>query len=207
MTPDDGPFYLARAELARRLGQEPSWEDYRRAHELAPDDWRTWLALARALPASPATRSAGLDTAKAGYEKFPGNFVMGLEYTRHLIDSRAHEEALAVLDRLVVLPYENASEGRVLYERAHLMLAGDLIRNRKYDEALAHIAKSREWPERLGVGKPYTPDERLQAMMEAYCNRRLGRDAAPPAGDVTDRLTADLKRTNSWKLELMALLT
>ena len=129
---------------------------------------------------------------------------MGLEYARQLIDARKYQDALAVLDRLVVLPYENASEGRVLYERAHVMLATELIRGRKYEDALVHIASSREWPERLGVGKPYTPDERLQAVMEAYCLRRLGGDATAPARDVLDDLAADLKRTNSWKLEALA---
>ena len=200
-SPDYGPFYLARAELARRAGQEPAMADYQRAHELAPDDWRTWLALARARGSQPA---AALGIAKAAFERFPANFVMGMEYARHLIDARAYEDALAVLDRLVVLPYENASEGRVLYERAHLMLAGARIRDRQYDEALAHLAKSREWPERLGVGRPYTPDERLQTVMEAYAARKLGRDVPPPERSDVDRLAADLKRTNSWKQELLA---
>ena len=132
--------------------------------------------------------------------------MLGLEYARHLIDARAYDDALAVLDRLTVLPYENASEGRVLYERAHLMLAGARIRERRYDEALVHLAKSREWPERLGAGRPYTPDERLQALMEAYSARRLGRDVPSPPMDDVNRLAADLKRTNSWKQELLAVL-
>ena len=204
--PDYAPFYLARAELARRAGQPPAMADYQRAHELAPDDWRTWLALARARGSQPADAAAALGIARAGYERFPAHFVMGLEYARHLVDARAYEEALAVLDRLVVLPYENASEGRVLYERAHLMLAGARIRERRFAEALGHIAKSREWPERLGAGRPYTPDERLQGVMEAYAARSLGQDVAPPARDVVDRLASDLKRTNSWKQELLAAL-
>ena len=204
--PDYAPFYLARAELARRAGQPPAMADYQRAHELAPDDWRTWLALARARGSQPADAAAALGIAKAGYERFPAHFVMGMEYARHLIQARAYEEALAVLDRLVVLPYENASEGRVLYERAHLMLAGARIKERRFAEALVHIAKSREWPERLGAGRPYTPDERLQGVMEAYAARSLGQDVAPPARDVVDRLASDLRRTNSWKQELLAAL-
>ncbi len=204
--PDYAPFYLARAELARRAGHEPSLADYQRAHELAPDDWRTWLALARARASQPAGASAALEIAKAGAGRFPANFVMGLEFARHLIDARAYEDALAVLDRVAVLPYENASEGRVLYERAHLMLAGARIRERRYDEALAHLAKSREWPERLGVGRPYSPDERLQTIMEAHVGRKLGRDVEPPARADMDRLAADLKRTNSWKQELLGVL-
>jgi tetratricopeptide (TPR) repeat protein len=206
MSPDYGPFYLARAELAKRNGQEPAMADYRRARELAPDEWRAGLALARRLSGSPAADAAGLETAKAGYDRFPKNFVLGMEYAKRLIDAKSYQAALAILDRLAVLPYENASEGRVLFEKAHLLLAGELIRGRKYQEALSHIAKSREWPEHLGVGKPYDPDERLQAVMEAYCARKLGKGAAEPDRVLVDKLVSDLKRSGSWKLDLVAAL-
>ena len=206
MSPDYGPFYLARAELAKRSGQEPAMADYRRAYELAPEEWRTWLALARRLSGSPADAAAGLEITKAGYDRFPNNFVLGMEYAKGLIDAKSYQAALDVLDRLVVLPYENASEGRVLYEKAHLLMAGELIRNRGYEEARSHIAKSREWPEHLGVGKPYNPDERLQAVMEAYCDRKLGKEAARTDKEAMDKLISDLKRSNSWKLDLIAVL-
>jgi tetratricopeptide (TPR) repeat protein len=205
-TPDVAAFYLARAELARRTGTEPALADYERAAALAPDDWRSSLALARAQAARADLRPAALETIGAAARKFSGHFVVGLEYARQLIDAGRHEEALAVLDGLVVLPYENASEGRVLHERAHLMLAGQRIRERRYEDALAHLAKSREWPERLGVGRPYTPDERLQDLLEAYAARRLGRDAAAPGADAVSRLRADLQRSGSWKLALLDLI-
>jgi len=201
--PDFGPFYLARAELRRRAGQEPEIDDYRKAWELAPEEWRTWLALARRYSELRSLKEA-LDITKTGFDKFPENFALGMEYAKALIDTNQHQAALEVMDRLEVLPYENASEGRVLYEKAHLLLAGENIRNKKYQEALAHIAKSKEWPEHLGVGKPYDPDERLQDVMERHCKDKLGeRTGKTINSSALEKLKADLKRTSPWKYELL----
>jgi tetratricopeptide (TPR) repeat protein len=201
--PDFGPLYLARAELAKIRGQEPGLDDYLRARELSPEEWRSWLAIARRY--SELSRfDQALDMARMGSSRFPSNFMLGMEYAKALIDTKQFQAALDVLDRLVVLPYENASDGRVLYEKAHLLLAGECIRDRKYEDALAHIAKSREWPEHLGVGKPYEPDERLQAFMESTCRSRLGKETGKALDNsALEKLKADVKRSTPWKLELL----
>jgi hypothetical protein len=202
--PDFGAFYLTRAELFRKSGRTPPVEDYRRALDLAPEEWRTWLALARYYSEQASFREC-LEAAEKGFGKFPDNFILGMEYVRALIDSSRYTDALEVLDRLIVLPYENASEGRQLYEKAHLLEAGRLIHDAKYEEALVHIAKSREWPEHLGAGKPYDPDERLQDFLEGYCSSRLGRAAARQADPASLRtLEAGLKRSAGWKYDLLA---
>jgi tetratricopeptide (TPR) repeat protein len=203
--PDYGPFYLTRAELLRKTMPKAPAEDYKKALDLAPDDWRPWLALARLYSGSSSFQEA-LDLAQRGYEKFPGNFVLGMEYARALIDSARYQEALDVLTPMVVLPYEGASEGRVLFEKAHLLLAGENVRSGKYEEALAHIAKSKEWPENLGVGKPYDPDERLQDFMENLCNTRMGKGAKTLDRGALEKLRADLLKSRSWKSDLLTTL-
>ena len=173
----------------------------------APSHRRTWLALARRYSELSKPKLA-LDTAEAGFRKFPENFVLGMEYAKALIDTRQFQAALDILDRLAVLPYENASEGRVLYEKAHLLLAGDAIHERKYEEALAHIAKSREWPEHLGAGKPYDPDERLQGFMVTICRNKLGKGSGTAQENIElKELKADLKRLSPWKRELLLVLS
>ena len=200
--PDYGPFYLTRAELLRKTAANAPVEDYKKALDLAPDEWRTWLALTRFYSGSSSPLKA-LDFSQRGYQRFSGNFVLGMEYAKALIDSARYQEAVDVLDHMVVLPYEGASEGRVLHERAHLLLAGQNITSGKYEDALAHIARSREWPENLGVGKPYDPDERMQDLMETVCNTRMGKGAASLDRGALEKLRTDLSKSRSWKSDLL----
>jgi len=200
--PDFGPFYLARAELLRKTAPKAAGEDYKKALEVAPEEWRAWLALARQYSGSSSFNEA-LDIAKKGFQKFPGNFVLGMECAKAWIDTARYQDALDVLDGLIVLPYEGASEGRVLYEKAHLLLAGESIRKGKHEEALAHIAKSKDWPEHLGVGKPYDPDERLQVFMEGYCSIKMGKGVKTMDSASLEKLRADLMKSSSWKSDLL----
>jgi len=43
-----------------------------------------------------------------------------------------------------------------------------LIKAGKVEEAISAINASKEWPENLGVGKPYQPDERIQNILLDY---------------------------------------
>ncbi len=74
-----------------------------------------------------------------------------------------------------ILPEEGSRQGRIIYEQAYLLNALNLIQNKKYVEALKKLEKSREWPENLGVGKPYEPDNRIQDYLSAYCMTKLNR--------------------------------
>ena len=43
----------------------------------------------------------------------------------------------------------------------------------QYQEAVAHLEASREYPERLGTGKPADPDYRIQDYLEGFCYEKL----------------------------------
>ena len=49
------------------------------------------------------------------------------------------------------------------------MCIRDRIKTGKIEKAISTIEKSKEWPENLGVGKPYDPDEGLQNILLDYC--------------------------------------
>jgi hypothetical protein len=54
-------------------------------------------------------------------------------------------------------------------------MALDLINSNRFEKALSILKKSREWPENLGVGKPYEPDTRIQDYLEIFCLGKLNR--------------------------------
>ena len=54
-----------------------------------------------------------------------------------------------------VLPNEGSYAGRAVYRAANLYQAMDQFSKHRYDAALKSIKASEEWPENLGVGKPY----------------------------------------------------
>ncbi len=170
--PDWAPFYLTRAQFLMAIGRPEGDLDYKRALELGPDDWRVRLMLSRHYRIE-GEHSLALETAEVAHEKFPDNFILGMEHARALIDAGSYPSALQVLASLKVLPYEGASEGRAMFERANLLLALERMGSGRLEEALEHIAASREWPEHLGAGKPYDADERLQDLMESQVRARL----------------------------------
>jgi hypothetical protein len=44
-----------------------------------------------------------------------------------------------------------------------------------YRQAAEYIDKSKQWPENLGVGKPYDVDTRLQDYMKSVCLLKMGK--------------------------------
>jgi len=72
-----------------------------------------------------------------------------------------------------LIPFEGAVMGRNVYHEAALKSAFDEIRKRNFKKAIIYAEKALLWPENLGSGKPYDPDERLDNYLLAYCNNRL----------------------------------
>ena len=75
-----------------------------------------------------------------------------------LLLNKQYKASTDILEKIKILPYEGATEGRQLYHEAWLMQAIDQVKRGKLRDASASINKSRDWPERLGVGKPYDSD-------------------------------------------------
>jgi len=67
-----------------------------------------------------------------------------------------------LLDKIHVLPYEGAGEGRSLFETVYLNAAMEDMQARRWKSARSKLEKSLEWPENLGVGKPFTTNEMMQ---------------------------------------------
>ncbi len=164
--PDYAPFYAARAALA--ADDATAQADWRRAAALAPNDWRIGKTLAERFLAAGLADSA-IATARRHYARVPENSALGMLVVRTLVAGHRYGEADQVLGHLSILPFEGANDGRRLYRETKLMLAFESLGRHQLDRALKHVTAAREWPERLGAGKPYPADsdERLEDWIEA----------------------------------------
>jgi tetratricopeptide (TPR) repeat protein len=204
--PDFAPFYAARAALPGRAAPDAR-RDLERAAALDEAEWRYGeLLVKRAL--SSGDTSYALGVARRYHARFPGNDILALTFAKALVAAGRYAEADSALGRLDVLPREGASEAHGLYREAKLMLAVDAMAARRWTDAAALVAAAREWPERLGEGKPYEADvdERLEDWLSASILERSGRRGE--AVRTWQRLAADTRRTGTasdvlrlWSLE------
>ena len=157
--PDYGPAYVARAHLDREVGRYPG-SDFLRATEFDPGSRVLRVELIRYLQ-DEEQWPASLQASARAREMFPGDFNLDLLHARALINLGGYLEAIEVLASTRVLPSENARESHLLYELAHVGAALDELDAGNHDGARAHLESALPWPESLGQGRPYDPDERL----------------------------------------------
>jgi tetratricopeptide (TPR) repeat protein len=185
--PDFAPFYLSRASLVSPTDEKQELQDLQAAKKLTPDDWRTDLKLIT-FYANRHDNKMTLTLTSESYKKHKDNPAIGLQYVIALINNGQYENSLKLLETMNILPFEGASEGKVVYDEACLFLAMEKIKGKKYNDALKMIEKSKLWPEKLGVGKPYDVDTRVQDYLNAYCLDKMnkGGEAAPLKKSVVD---------------------
>jgi Tfp pilus assembly protein PilF len=172
--PDYTPFYLTRSALLRPGDEKQELLDLQTAQKLAPDDWRTINKLIDYYEARQNYQMT-LEISTTGYKKHPDNPALRIQYAIAQINNGLYAKSLKTLEGMTILPSEGASQGKVVFEQASLFLAMDLMKNKKYGEAIKMIEKSKEWPENLGVGKPYVVDVRIQDYLNIFCLEKLNR--------------------------------
>jgi tetratricopeptide (TPR) repeat protein len=170
--PDYAPFYLARAAIM--VSGNGVLADLQKANQIAPGEWRTHYKLIECLEKLGKTESA-LHLSTIASKKFGTNPVIMIQYAAALLLNGQPLKCIKTMEGMVFLPSEGSDEGRVLYEQARISLALDLIDANRYKEALVQTEKAIEWPENLGAGKPYDPDNRVQNYLAAYCLKKMNR--------------------------------
>ncbi len=171
--PDSDIFYRFRAKMTGDDDFESASKDLTKALEMKPNDWKIWEEnIQFHLKNTDYDKAYGLS--KKAFSKFPKNYNIALAHAKALLNTGRFEEVLSVLAAIQVLPYEHASESRDIYERAHMAVARSYIQKKNYKKAIQVLEKSKEWPENIGVGKPYNPDERAQDYLLALAFEKTG---------------------------------
>jgi tetratricopeptide (TPR) repeat protein len=173
--PDYAPFYAARALLFWDVEKETVLADLTKALALDKQEWRYHKMLAEYYIQQQHNEKA-LAITESFYHSHPANYIMGMLYAKTLLLNKKYESCDQLLSRLNIIPFEGATEGRELYREAKLMQAMQQLKKQNYKKALQFIAAARNWPENLGVGKPYEQDvdERLEDWMSYYCYQQMG---------------------------------
>jgi tetratricopeptide (TPR) repeat protein len=175
-----GPALVARAYLMEEvLGTEPT-ADLSRAVSLDPETRILHVHLIRHLQQLQDWEGALAWTDRA-QERFPKDFNLDLLKAKSLINLDRPAEATEILSETHVLPSENARESHALWEDANLLAALDLMERDAFREAREYILAALEWPESLGQGRPYQPEERLARFLLGRAETALGNQAAAEA--------------------------
>ncbi len=158
--PDYAPAYAARGHLLRRVeGRDPG-PDLSRAVEADPGS--RILRVARVRHALGGGRwEEALEASSQAREAFPEDFNLDLLHARGLLNAGRAREAVEILTRVRVLPSENSRESHRLYELAHMAAALDELEAGDPERAVEYLEAGLLWPESLGQGRPYDPEDRL----------------------------------------------
>ena len=175
--PDFGPAYVARAHLLSELRGTNPEPDLRRAVALSPDDRTVHIQLIRYLQESGQWDSALAASSDARLQ-FPGDFNLGLLEARTLIHLDRPRDAAVILSATRVLPSENARDSHRMWEQAHTLAALEAMQAGDYPAAREQLAAALEWPESLGQGRPYEPEERLVNFLQGVTEAALGSESA-----------------------------
>jgi tetratricopeptide (TPR) repeat protein len=171
--PDFSPLYVTRAHLLARTDGRDRERDLRRAVALDPDTRTLRIELIRFLQERGRWADV-LAESNAGRAAFPDDFNLELLHVSALVHLGRPLEAIDILNATHVLPSENARTSHQLYEQAHTLAALDALDAGAVDEARTHLVAAREWPEQLGQGRSYDPEERLVRYLLGHVERQLG---------------------------------
>jgi hypothetical protein len=84
-----------------------------------------------------------------------------------------YQEAIELLQSLNVLPSEGARGAHTLFRESCIKRAAQLIAQRNKKQAIKYLMLAETWPENLGSGAPYDPDNRLtRGLIEHFSSKR-----------------------------------
>jgi tetratricopeptide (TPR) repeat protein len=167
--PGEASFYMSRASFPTG-DPDRARKEYLRALKTGPGEWRTSYNAVNFLNEQ-GWYAEALSISRDAVQRFPSRYVLQFQFARTLLFNNDVAAGKAVLDTLAILPFEGARYGRDAYREATLLSATASMSANENDRALWLIEQGRLWPERLGAGKPYDVDTRIEDYLEATVRR------------------------------------
>lgn len=156
---DYAPFYAFRFELLHNES------DLVKAVELDSDSWRYITALAAQMRKAGRAREA-VSLLEPYYAAHPNQVRVGDALVEAYMQTKQYKKAEKIIDRIEILPFEGLRSSHEKYRRIKLNLAASAIDRGQFGKARKLLAQALEWPERLGVGKPY--DYQIDTTVETW---------------------------------------
>ena len=175
--PGSAALHAARALLAADHRGDDPVPGLSRAVELEPDTRVFQVAHIQALLERGRWETA-LESSASARDRFPDDFNLALLQARALLRGGRGTEAVAVLEGVQVLPSEHARESHALWARAWVMTALDRLEASDPEGSRTAALRAMEWPEHLGQGRPYDPEERLPQFVLGQAEAALGNEEA-----------------------------
>lgn len=185
--PDYAAAYISRASLERPANPARALADFERAHAVDQKDWRTWFHLATAY-GERGMHERALKIAEGASSRFPDQDQIRILLARTYLNNGRYQQCYSVLEKATILPFEGQRDVHELFVRCQLCLALEAMKKGDFKQALARVDGSREYPERLGTGRPANPDYRLQDYLEMLAYEKMGQSAK--AGEARQRISA-----------------
>ena len=173
--PDVASFYVSRSVLLSQANKTDRLSDLERALEIGVNDWRYHHEIIKYYEAK-SLFTEQLKQSQIAAGKFPENYVIGLDLAQALVNNKEYDTSLEILSKINVLPSEGSFSGRQIYGKASLLRAIELFKKGEYKGAKAKLSLSYLYPENMGSGKPFDPDERHIDLFMAEIENKLGGD-------------------------------
>jgi tetratricopeptide (TPR) repeat protein len=190
-TPDYAPFYVSRGFLSQEAAPERALADYRRAQKTDPEDWRNWHHLAKYL-ATLEQHDEAVSIAVEASTRFPEEDLIKVLLARSYLNAGQFQNCYSVLENATILPFEGQQDIHRMFVQCQLGMALQEMKAGRYAGALRWLESSKEFPERLGSGRPHNPDFRVQDYLMMLCYEAQGKldEAEEAKGRIYDYVSS-----------------
>jgi Tfp pilus assembly protein PilF len=198
--PDYAPFYIWRASLDRESRPQEALADYERAYKTDQTNWRTSYQLASFYLVQDMPEKA-LQLAVAAGKQFPEEDLIKILLARTYLNNGKYKDCDSILGEATILPFEGQRDVHGLFVQCQICSALEGMKQGRYAEAISSLEDAKEYPERLGTGKPHNPDFRVQDYLIMLCYEHMNMPAK--AAEARQRIAAYSTKSSDESFDTM----